>query len=492
MAPPPRHDTPPVLTVPPKPSATPGPTRSVKPVVIGALAALLALIIGVVWFLPRWVAEHPPEISDAAPGESTPAPVAPADAIQRAQDKRAAEAMLGGVLRRQSQLAEASVDRWAAKEYAAALKRLAEGDVAFEATRYRDALAAYTAVAKQFEALQASRPRRLAEALQAGAAALQRLDAPAAARDYQIALALDPGNAVAAHGLERAGHLDDVIAKVKQGETAAKAGHWRAARDAFKAAVAVDPEYAPASSGLKQAEAMLIELRFKQRISAFYQALSANQLAKAKAQFDQARKLRPGAKAVETARQRLVSAAQQAALESWRAQAEHQVKAERWHDAVDSFSQALKIDPNVAFAQQGLALARRRAQLDDALQGYLDRPERLFSPEPLARARKVLELADAIDANIGPRLLKQRRRLRTLIRQAGTPLPVTISSDGQTEVAINRMAPLGRFLDRRLNLLPGDYVVVGSRPGYRDVRISFRVAPGTSLKPIVVICEDRL
>lgn len=490
MARQPARDSPPVLTVPPQPSAAPRPARSLKPVIASALVTLFVLIIGVVWILPEWVAERP------LPGPETtarePAPGPPPDALQRAEDKRAAEAMLGRVLRRQAQLMEASVDHWAGDDYAAALKRLAEGDVAFESASYGDALTAYTAAAGLFDELEASRPQRLAAALQAGATAFDHLEADAAARYYRMAVALDPGNAAAAHGLERARHLDAVLAKVKQGEAGAKDGRWRAARDAFAAAVALDAEYEPASSGLRRASDMLLKLRFEGRISAFYQALSANRLAEAKTRLDQARELRPGADEIAPARQRLGDAVQQAALESLRARAAQQVEAEQWSDAVKTFSQALGIDPNVAFARQGLVPGQHRARLDQEIERYLEQPTRLYSREPLARARGLLTTAEAIDVSVSPRLLSQRQRLRTLVEQAGKPVTVAIASDGQTDVTVNRVATLGRFVDRRIDLLPGDYVVVGSRGGYRDVRVSFRVEPGTRPETIVVICRERL
>jgi len=39
-------------------------------------------------------------------------------------------------------------------------------------------------------------------------------------------------------------------------------------------------------------------------------------------------------------------------------------------------------------------------------------------------------------------------------------------------------------------LRPGLYVAVGIRPGYRDVRVEFRVSPEVEMLPIVVQCEE--
>jgi hypothetical protein len=76
------------------------------------------------------------------------------------------------------------------------------------------------------------------------------------------------------------------------------------------------------------------------------------------------------------------------------------------------------------------------------------------------------------------------------LKRAATPLAVVLVSDNQTEVSIFRVGKLGTFQNRELSLRPGSYVATGSRPGYRDVRLEFRVAPEIDLKPITVACEE--
>jgi hypothetical protein len=51
---------------------------------------------------------------------------------------------------------------------------------------------------------------------------------------------------------------------------------------------------------------------------------------------------------------------------------------------------------------------------------------------------------------------------------------------------------LGNFTSKELSLRPGTYVAVGVRPGYRDVRQEFRVAPEVDMQPVVVRCEEAI
>ena len=91
---------------------------------------------------------------------------------------------------------------------------------------------------------------------------------------------------------------------------------------------------------------------------------------------------------------------------------------------------------------------------------------------------------------VGPRLEDQKNQLSRLLKRAVTPLTVRLISDNATDVVIFRVGKLGRFESREIRLRPGAYVAVGSRPGYRDVRVEFRVSPETELQAIVVRSEE--
>jgi len=93
---------------------------------------------------------------------------------------------------------------------------------------------------------------------------------------------------------------------------------------------------------------------------------------------------------------------------------------------------------------------------------------------------------------IGPRLSGQRDELSRLLKRAATPLTVSLVSDNMTDVSIYKIGKLGSFETRQLDLRPGIYVAVGSRPGYRDVRLEFRVAHEIELQPVVVRCEEAI
>jgi len=59
-------------------------------------------------------------------------------------------------------------------------------------------------------------------------------------------------------------------------------------------------------------------------------------------------------------------------------------------------------------------------------------------------------------------------------------------------VTIYRVGRLGTFTRQTLDLRPGTYTIVGSRQGYRDVRLELVVRPGETPAPLSVRCEEEI
>ena len=155
------------------------------------------------------------------------------------------------------------------------------------------------------------------------------------------------------------------------------------------------------------------------------------------------------------------------------------------------YQDILKIDPDLQFAKEGLATARTRAATHARLQALIDDPDNLSDDANMQSATRLLLDIARIEP-MGPRLEDQKNELNRLLKRAATPLRVQLVSDNQTEVSVFKVGRFGNFDTRELELRPGNYVAVGIRPGYRDVRVEFRVAPEIDMQPVVVQCEEAI
>ena len=106
-----------------------------------------------------------------------------------------------------------------------------------------------------------------------------------------------------------------------------------------------------------------------------------------------------------------------------------------------------------------------------------------------ASSTEALHYAASI-AEPGPRLSGQISRLGQLVENATRTVQVWLESDNLTAVTVYRVGRLGSFERKALELRPGDYTVVGTRAGYRDVRQMLRLRPGEEPAVLSIRCEE--
>lgn len=388
-------------------------------------------------------------------------------------------------LRRQGAAAWASEDLAAATALAdEAATSAGAGDYAGAIQRYDDASRRLTGIAGRSEAVHA---RALAD----GEAAIQAGASARAIEAFRLALAIRPGDTKAQHGLGRAERLDDVRAQLAEGETQERAGKPEQARAAYATAVALDPEFALARAALARVEGRLAAQHFDGLMTRGLGQLEQSEWPGAQQSFGAALKLRPADRSAADGLARAKEGQQRDTLARLQSEGQGLESAERWEDALAAYQRAAAIDPAVDFARQGAARSERMIQLHARIDGYLTSPERLYSPRVRDEAQQLLAAVDRVAA-VGPRIAQARQRLDVALKRATTKVTVRLASDNATEVTLFRVGPLGRFQDREVALTPGTYTVVGSRPGYKDVRVEVIVDPDSPAPQIFVACKERV
>ncbi len=452
------------------------------------LGAGLVLGLLVVFVLPGLV-----DRQAAVPMSSTPtvpefAP-APAPADESADARAGAEQSLQAYLELRARLELDNVSAWGEPEWGRSAALADDGDRQFAQRRFRPAANAYGGALALLQELANGMAQRFETAMAEGTQALDADDSDTAIARFELALAIRNEDAAALQGLERARRRPDVLDFMRLGGQAEGNGDLAAARAAFTQAVELDSEYRPAVTALERVNTRLADLGYRDAMTRALAALDNGRLSEAGRALQEAGGYRPDDIAVRDARRRLAVARQQSRLAGLRRQADARVHAEDWPAAVSIYRQALRVDPDAGFATDGLALAQARARLHEQIDHYLDKPSRLYSDEPLANAGQLLEAA-ATAPQDEPVLADKIARLRRLVTEAGTPLPVRLRSDGKTEVVIYHVGRLGQFDSHSMQLRPGDYTVVGTRRGYRDVRKTLSVRPGKPGTALVIRCEE--
>ena len=465
---------------------------------LGVAAVLLAIIgIGIVFFaLPRWVARNqavaPVAVNASPKSEESAVPQKkPVDFAALARARQDAEEQRTAIDDRFTRLRERAVEQWGGAEFQRAGAELATGDKAFAAREYASAAQHFGTIEPLLDTLEKRAGDVLRQQLAAGSKALAEGRSADAQTAFELAVKLDPKNAAATQGLKRAATLDEVLATLTTAERLEKEGDSSGAGAAYRKALSLDSEAPRAAAGLARVNARMSSDAFASAMARGFDALSNTRYTDARSAFEAAARVRPGSPEVAQALKQIEQEERTKRIEAKLAQGQAFEDEEHWAEALQEYRAVLALDSTVAFANEGVARTAPRADLDKELDLYLTQPERLFSVPVRNGARDALARARSI-SSAGPVLKKQIATLSEWISRADVPVQVAIQSDNLTEVTVYRIGSLGTFAQRSLELVPGNYTVIGTRPGYRDVRREINVTPGARLEPIVIRCEDRI
>ncbi len=446
-----------------------------RPSTYVALATCVLLALIVIFVLPLLIrpAGTPTVIIESQGTAELPAPAVketPFRDAQLAKARREAQDSLSKLLEKQDFLEKRNIQRWAESAFQAALNKAAEGDKLYREQKFNEAQTAYQEALSQLSVLEAGIPQALANALAKGDEAFVRGDANQSSEYYDLALAIDPTNEQAKSGIGRAATLNQVLALVSQGDDALAEEQLEQAQELYQ-------------------QALSLERDFNRAMSRGFQALDDNQYKNAAIAFREALKLRPEDKAAASGLAQANNASEQYTTRTQLNKASILEDKEQWHQARDTYNSILTRDSSVVEARLGQIRRSARANLSDDINKILEAPLRLASENVLQHARQLLRDAKGIQP-AGPKHQQQINQLSQVLQAAVTPIPVKLQSDNVTQVTLFKVGELGLFNEKQLSLTPGNYVAVGNRSGYRDVRVEFQVTPQGVSTPVKVICRE--
>lgn len=405
--------------------------------------------------------------------------------------KLATDEALGDLLSQLERLKYRGIERWGGQAYLDALDVYAMGDQAYLSKNYRTAHTRYREASGMLEPFFDRIEDEFRKSLTAAKEAFENRDFVEAIRFYDMAVAITPGDQEAEKGLVRARNLEAVLDLVEQGQQFRSELELDAAKLAFEKALGLDPEWEPAKAALAALGIEIKQLSFEMRMTEGLEALADGDYDSARAAFDAAKIIDPQSREPGDGLLQVDQGVRLFRIGQMENEARIQEDSEQWEAAVATYQALLEVDGDLQFAQEGLSRANDRAAVHRRLQDYIDEPDSLSAPGTMQNATQMLLDVSRMDP-MGPRLADQKDELSRLLKRAATPLTVNFVSDNATEVSVYRVGKLGSFATRELSLRPGNYVAIGIRPGFRDVRLEFRVAPEIEQQPIVVQCEERI
>ncbi|NNK38807.1 MAG: hypothetical protein HKP03_10030 [Xanthomonadales bacterium] len=474
---------------PSQPGNRPDGPGNARKIILLALGLVLA---GTVFLLPQfvsqpWIAGAPEDLPPVP--EASPTSVAPSTAAELTRFRQESQGVLAEIVAMRDRLEQSQVERWAAPEFSQALDLVQAGDERYSYGDYEASLEQFRLARDRLAEIEKLGQQKLADALAATAAAIESLNVGVAASSIDLARAIAPQDPEVQRLAPRVDTLEQVAAHIEAGDQALARDRFSEARTAYRQAAELDPQHRRAAESLAAAGREVSAGAYRARMSRGFAALENGDFDGARAAFREAGKIRPGDAAVATALAQVDNRESGRVVSSELERAGSLESREAWREAVEIYERLLQTDPSLTDARVRLIPARVRADLDERISGYISEPLSLSSQAEYRAAQTALRDARGIP-DPGPRLQGQIAELEAILKLANSPVNVVFRSDNQTHVVLFRVAELGRFDQKSLQLRPGRYVAAGTRQGFRDVRVEFTVTGKPMDRPIVVRCEE--
>lgn len=430
-------------------------------------------------------------VNEATATPETPPVVTPLEAARLEMFQEQGEKLTRGILRQQLELEDTGVIFWGPTEYEEIGADLDAADDLYREKQFQSALDRYKAVSDSLSQLQSRATSELQKHTTWGDAALLEGDVEAALTSFTIAVAIDRENGDLRYKLGRAETLEEVQELVRQGEIFERNGELNDAKKAFKTASDIDGEWQPARKGMTRVQDAIKKQNFQIAMSEGFLAISNNNFAAAREGFTRAKNILPNSSEPNDGFLQIEQSERNEIILGHQKKAVEHIAAENWTGAIREYEAALSIADALEFAVDGLEYARSRLTLKKKLQEFLSDPTLLQSDPGLAEASATLRQASRAQPTT-EQLLNHIDILARLISTARIEIPVTINSDGKTEVTVRRHADLGKITSKKVYLIPGRYTVVGQRLGYRDVREDVVVLAGKPSPILEIASKERV
>jgi len=463
--------------------------QQVKPVIAYSLLSLLAVVLVIVVFvLPRFVAENEETISDEGI-EDRNTEVLLNEAVLA--QKPIAEALLSEMLSKMDDLKSSGVQLWAEEQWMRIRDLQSQGDTAYLNRGYDIAAKSYREAMQLLADLEIAIPETLEDALLLGQQSILEGDKNRAIANFETALAIDGGNELARKGLDRALKLDKVIEYTQLGESLSEQRQWSESIEAFEKALMIDPEWLQAQQGFSKAILENDKEQFQSSLSKGYALMKEEKFDEAEAAFQKSLEIDPESKAGQQAIEELEIQRRTSLTKSLKYKGLIAEVNEEWDDAKSYYETILNFDSNISEVKDSLMRVNSRIRLINQMISFIAQAENLNDDKLFNQAQQALIQAQSI-MNKGPKMTLQISELEQTLKIASTPVEVTLISDLKTDVMLYKTGKFGLFEQKTILLKPGVYTAKGTRIGYRDTTLRFKVSPENLDQRFIIICRDRI
>ena len=307
-------------------------------------------------------------------------------------------------------------------------------------------------------------------------------------------LSIDPQNENAILQIERAKTADDVFNLVKKGEVQERSEAFEEALVAYQQAFRKDQKSAKAQNGVSRVRRKIENRDFSKYLTIAQNAEQSYRFDEAIENFQLALAIFPDRKELADSIVRARKDKRQSDITTLVTRA-YALESENrdWEGARVIYQQLIDMEPSLQEAKDGLL---RTGKVIRSILRY----EKYLEIAAIEAKRLQYQLArQSWDQAMRSKpdyleLTDEAKRLQQHLITQSRPVQVLFISDMATWVSVQ--GPTAKkptkLKESTMNLLPGDYRIIGRKKGYEDIQYRLQVRGGVAQSPLKVICDEKL
>ena len=460
------------------------------------LIILMILAISVIFILPQLpVQKLFDDSSESLIEADNSNEISQSRIAEKTKYRKDAQLVLEKIVELRDLLKSKSIEKWNAEKFNIALENISIGDDLYREGEYLRSIKQYREALDQLNNLKEDAAKIIESTIISANNNIEKLDSELTVEQtinsINLAFAIDKNNESIKLLKERSLKLPDLFNKVMQSDQFISEQKYEDAFSVLSEAIMLDPYRKKTKTSMENLNKRIKEKTFIEFMSEGFEAMDQNNFSSARKVFNEALKTYPERPDVYDALNQLESRESSFQIKERIKNAEANENLENWSEAKKEYEALLESDNSLVSLKARLINVRIRAELDEQLENLINNPLTLRSDELHQKAKKLLKTAQGINQR-GAKLEKQIESVSKIIVQARNPIPVNFFSDNKTKVTIFKIGSLGLFEKRTIELVPGKYVALGQRIGFRDVRLDFAIEPNEVDKNISIMCVESI
>ena len=460
------------------------------------LIILMILAISVIFILPQLpVQKLFDDSSESLIEADNSNEISQSRIAEKTKYRKDAQLVLEKIVEIRDLLKSKSIEKWNAEKFNIALENISIGDDLYREGEYLRSIKQYREALDQLNNLKEDAAKIIESTIISANNNIEKLDSELTVEQtinsINLAFAIDKNNESIKLLKERSLKLPDLFNKVMQSDQFISEQKYEDAFSVLSEAIMLDPYRKKTKTSMENLNKQIKEKTFIEFMSEGFEAMDQNNFSSARKVFNEALKTYPERPDIYDALNQLESRESSFQIKERIKNAEANENLENWSEAKKEYEALLESDNSLVSLKARLINVRIRAELDEQLENLINNPLTLRSDELHQKAKKLLKTAQGINQR-GAKLEKQIENVSKIIVQARNPIPVNFFSDNKTKVTIFKIGSLGLFEKRTIELVPGKYVALGQRIGFRDVRLDFAIEPNEVDKNISIMCVESI